>query len=391
MMQGRFISYIYRYGRNDSKEQNVGFIKVQRISRGNDRCRIHINVRDTVRNNQVKCKAYLFGRQEQGIPFRDLLSECMICRGMGELNLDTAWAHVTADGRAMDDYNGIILSCEDGGLYASSWAEDEIRPGEILAQSENPDVWNKVRTQKERTDIQDESRLQKDASEKNKHMQMTWGQVETVEARETNKIEKEAFGKTDESEADVFSQNETIADEEHVSKAGENQEISETVSYEAEAKRTGPEQNIPAQDEKRDAETSDVAAGAEAETYESTAQPDFCRTLLDNRQKLDTIEDSRFLECVKIEPQDIGRLAMSNWQLGTNSFLSHGHFNYKHLMLGRIQFGKRDERYVIGVPGVYSNKEKYLANMFGFHVFIPARAARVLTGCFGYWITEVKN
>jgi hypothetical protein len=115
-----------------------------------------------------------------------------------------------------------------------------------------------------------------------------------------------------------------------------------------------------------------------------------CRRLLDSRRRLDTVEDQRILECVRIEPQDIGLLPMSNWQLGSNSFLAHGHFNYKHLMLGRIQMGRKEERYVIGVPGIYNNKEKYLAGLFGFSIFIPARSTQVLTGCFGYWIVEVK-
>lgn len=122
----------------------------------------------------------------------------------------------------------------------------------------------------------------------------------------------------------------------------------------------------------------------------SEKNEDICRQMLDQYPKLPLLSDSQFLECVKIVPHDIGKLAMSNWKLGVNSFLSHGYYHYKYIMLGKVKFDK-NETYVIGVPGVFSNKEKYLANMFGFSVFIPAKKTRMLTGNFGYWISEISS
>ena len=110
--------------------------------------------------------------------------------------------------------------------------------------------------------------------------------------------------------------------------------------------------------------------------------------MLNTFPKLPLLADSQFMECVKIVPHDIGRLAMSNWRLGVNSFLSHGYYRYRYIMMGKVKF-ERKEAYVIGVPGVYTNKEKYLANMFGFNIFIPAKRTKFLTGNFGYWISEI--
>ena len=112
--------------------------------------------------------------------------------------------------------------------------------------------------------------------------------------------------------------------------------------------------------------------------------------MIDTYPKLPLFPDSQFIECVKIAPQDLGKLAMGNWKLGVNSFLSHGYYHYKYIMLGKVEFDTRD-CYVIGVPGVFTNKEKYLANMFGFTIFIPIKKSSVLTGQFGYWISEVSN
>ena len=49
------------------------------------------------------------------------------------------------------------------------------------------------------------------------------------------------------------------------------------------------------------------------------------------------------------------------------------------------------EKVVIGVPGVFTNKERYIANMFGFGQFIPVKREKLITGKFGYWVSEVSR
>lgn len=137
-----------------------------------------------------------------------------------------------------------------------------------------------------------------------------------------------------------------------------------------------------------DKETPPSISSAAAE--EGSGYEDVCMELLKTHPKLPLLADSQFIECVKIVPHDIGKLAISNWKLGVNSFLSRGFYNYKYIMLGRVRLDK-NVAYVIGVPGVFTNKEKYLANMFGFSEFIPAKNTRMLTGNFGYWISEVLS
>lgn len=94
-------------------------------------------------------------------------------------------------------------------------------------------------------------------------------------------------------------------------------------------------------------------------------------------------------DCVRINLKDIGKLDISNWKLGANSFLTHGFYTYQYLMLGKLRFDDGKKQAVIGVPGVYSNREKYLANMFGFEQFIPVKKTGIRTGQFGYWIVEL--
>lgn len=110
----------------------------------------------------------------------------------------------------------------------------------------------------------------------------------------------------------------------------------------------------------------------------------------ENNDKLPVFMESQIVKGVKIKPKDIGRLNMSNWHLGNNSFLNHGYFRYRYLLLGMVKIGD-GEKCVIGVPSVYSYKEKYLANMFGFRQFVPAKKCKYMAGNFGYWILEVTS
>lgn len=133
-----------------------------------------------------------------------------------------------------------------------------------------------------------------------------------------------------------------------------------------------------------------VAVQEIVETDEGLAshEDDKVDLILRSYTKLPLFIDSPFSDIVKIIPQDIGKLPIGNWKLGSNSFVMHGYYKYKYLMLGKVNL-RGQERIVIGVPGVYTNKEKYMANMFGFNMFVPVKKADVKTGNFGYWVWEV--
>ena len=107
--------------------------------------------------------------------------------------------------------------------------------------------------------------------------------------------------------------------------------------------------------------------------------------------KLPMFNAQELFDCVRIHPRDIGRLDIGNWKLGTNSFLTHGYYTYQYLMLGRMRFPDGRKHAVLGVPGLYTSREKYLANMFGFEQFIPVKKTAAGTGQFGYWIVEINE
>ena len=104
--------------------------------------------------------------------------------------------------------------------------------------------------------------------------------------------------------------------------------------------------------------------------------------------KMYPFEDNEVAWCVRFEPQDIGVMPMENWSLGNNSFLLHGFYCYSHLIFARIN-DKRGIQYILGVPGIYHNREKFMAKMFGFEFFKSIKRKELRTGEFGYWYTPI--
>lgn len=95
-------------------------------------------------------------------------------------------------------------------------------------------------------------------------------------------------------------------------------------------------------------------------------------------------------EILVIKPQDIGLLPRENWVYGNNSFLLHGYYNYRYLILARL--GKREGpgQYILGVPGHYGKNEKYMASMFGFTHFVRSVRQPPRDSRFGYWYTGLN-
>lgn len=97
--------------------------------------------------------------------------------------------------------------------------------------------------------------------------------------------------------------------------------------------------------------------------------------------KVVAFEDEPDICCLKIDLKDLEYLPRENWGLANNSFLLHGYYNFRYLILAKLG----EHQYMIGVPGMYHNNERFMAAMFGFDHFKPVKDYKPLTGHFGYW------
>ena len=91
---------------------------------------------------------------------------------------------------------------------------------------------------------------------------------------------------------------------------------------------------------------------------------------------------------LSINPEDFIILQQEYQKLVHNSFLLHGFYNYGHMILGKLSEEEEAPIY-IGVPGVYYEREKQAARMFGF-VGFESTEQPVQSGSYGYYMIEVK-
>lgn len=93
-------------------------------------------------------------------------------------------------------------------------------------------------------------------------------------------------------------------------------------------------------------------------------------------------------EYLSLSPKDFIIFPEKYQHLVNNSFLLHGYYNYRHVILGKKEEGGKNI-YYLGVPGVYYEREKMVAIMFGFEGF-ECGEKRAAAGGFGYYMRRVE-
>ena len=375
----RFISYIYRY-HNGKKCDNAGFAKV---SRDGDRCSISIGLRDIMDSSRSCYNVYLYMEtQNMGsegparanivyIPKLQYIGKMCMSRGRGTGQFLNDWDNIGGSHRPIMAFNGIYICRDDGSdIFCSSWTDnncDYTAPRyEDMPAPEHA------------------SHEDMPAPEHASHEDMP--APEHVGHDDVPIPGHADRGDIVHSEM-AQSGSEQIKDDDHI-------EATEKLRHEEVVEHGGAAPDMAGT--VLDNMTSVNMAQMDMDNRISAVE-----RLMNTKDKLPDIVptfftgdtgDSAVLNCVKITPNDIGLLDMNNWKLGINSFLTHGYYSYRYILLGRLVFDQNnmnDKRYVIGVPGIYSSREKYLADIFGFGRFIMADKNDRKTGRFGYWVTDV--
>ncbi len=229
---------------------------------------------------------------------------------------------------------------------------------------------------------------------------------ETRETKETIETKKEPQETTDTRQEARETMTAKKEPQEIIDTKGEAKETADTKKelQETMAVQKGTAEAIDTKQETREAmaEKQETAVGqipseerteaarnrAANRPYSSMESPVAAR-MFQSFPRINPFEDNEVILSVKIEPKDIGLLPRELWGLSNNSFLLHGYYSYRHLIFAKMKdrFGAR---YIIGVPGTYHNKEKFIARMFGFDCFKPAKKRELRQGDFGYWYIAVS-
>ena len=446
----RLISYIYAY-EGGNKGKNTGFAKLE--TRGTS-CRIQVSVRRVFAGGSPIGVYLLAGQEEIRIgtlfvrggngEFRAVVnceniegSGCNMeeCCGLTLHETDSAWRAYTT---IWEDAVAHAAEVELADVTAEKVREQEAeKEGATRKLAENvAGEVNSASVGKEKLD---------EASELTRSGEMESQDTSTeTEKKEAVNINETDFGisqpqpeKLEDSNLEIFEDTETMEVVPDISETSDHQEaevVQETQTETPQESFQESTQEVQTETPKESFQESYQEAQTEArrkDSQESTRevrkealpdsppdhqeafqpgsqnqkqpQPDSSKefpkedpaeTLWDRLRvtypKVTAFECADGCEILVIKPQDIGLLPRENWVYGNNSFLLHGYYNYRYLILARL--GKPGERgrYILGVPGHYGNNEKYMAAMFGFDRFVRSTRQPPRDSRFGYWYTDLN-
>lgn len=322
----RLISYMYAY-EGGIKGKNIGFAKLE--TKGGQ-CRISVSLKRIPIAGNPKGVYLLSDNTELRI------GTLLLRNGTGEFRTAVNISDVEGSGYSLKQCYGLTIHETESAwrCYTTIWEDAVAHAAELESEK-----------------AFSESEEQKAESQQEEVQQEEAEQTETQQT-ETQPIEME----------------QTAEQQEELQVEVEQKEVPQ---IEAE------------QEEEQKAEEAQIEA---PELEENEIWKSYCRRY----PKILAFDTEDGCEILTIQPQDIGLLPRENWTLGSNSFLLHGYYYYRYLILARLNQKNGESRYLLGVPGYYVSNEKYMAAMFGFSGFVLSKKQPSKSSRFGYWYRDIK-
>lgn len=389
----RIVSYFYEYA-NGKKGGLAGHGKIEQKG---SKLRFSIDCDCSQIKENAPLMVYVFwkdGKRMQTSPIGSLY-------GKGQKGHFETQGEVNAllpQGISLGQLDGIVMYTNPRIFCATIWSDLVLEADSFVNEDSESQEDKKVNKQEDKV-----TELKKEEREEEEPIEKIIGKIATVKDNVPKSDEKLSEEKKNDGEEQVAVTKMPLNKGE---KKKELQEESIELEKESEENNVQGNTNIPVMQEKMEEFIRELEARIQPETAghlrEYIKRKESLRTQA--REKMGTgifeqflLEYPRvnhfgnpaFMKCVRITPQDIGKLPRWNWHIGTNSFAMHGFSEYKYLLCGYIKNGYDKKDKIIGVPGVYSSEDNYLAGIFGFNQFIPAKKSSYKTGEFGYWIMEI--
>ena len=326
----RFVAYLYEYHGN-TKGENRGFVRVEAR---NGSCQMGFQLKVISLPERTPLNVCGFVRIRDvlfGIPIGILRSGK---NGISGRLLAPA-VHMGDTAFSLKDLSGLLIRGPEGKIYATQWDDIPIDPGRFTT---------------------DPSVLQDPAPAES--------------ADETGSEIPPAFPATEAAAADTsetvrIASTEKIPDEKE---ALQSDPVPEPESRETEAGKDGPSLPLP-------------GAGSQEERWE---------ILFSRFPHIRPFDDDEISDCVRLDLKDLPELRKAGWLISSNQFLLHGFYSYRHFLMGRSS--SLGNVIILGVPGIFDIREQFMAGMFGFSGFKPARNQTGASGNtpFGYWYRQVQ-
>ena len=417
----RILSYLYRYEKAEKKEC-FGFVKAEQKS-GSLKLTIQIDDERLLQGMELKLCFY----ERQGESWQVWQLDTLITQEHKEEIHLTYPAAMLPAGFRIKGQSGVLLYYQDAFYYGSVWIGEEI-PTETL----EPLRWHKIVNS-----AKDKSQMQENKSGKDIAGKISEKQTETEKILPDKMSEKQKVSTrniTDEMLQEQQESEENLPDSENDIAHSNNTNIEESVKIKEfsedgiESKNKSElelkselktDAEIESKSElKTDAEIeskSELKTDAEMESkselkidseiepqikIEAETEPE-ATSVVDNFEKMwinamkknpsvDNIFNTAFYEGCRISTADLAQFGEEASVLKSNQFLLKGYGRYHHILAGKVRYAG-EERYCIGVPGIYENREKYMAEIYQFPVFLSLTENRMKTGSFGYWLYLLRD
>ena len=367
----RILSYLYRYDKK-KKMDCKGFIKAEQKRNG---LKITLQIDDERLLEEIRLALCFYGKEEnEKGETRWKMRQLAVLESSRHHEETVLFypAEELPEGFDIRKQYGVILFYQDAFFYGSVWIGDEI-PVEALLAAYQEEV----------------------ASENTEHsgnmQNISQEEKEALESRQKPEAERREIEETPESRQKPEAERREI---EETPESRQKLEAEERESEETPELRREPEtERFPAENiQKEGQRIADEKENPESERPEqniSTETGDLLRNMwIDTEKKakpVDNIFNPAFRSGYQISVEQLEDLSPEAKELSDNQFLAKGYAMYHHLLAGKVIYAG-EERYCVGVPGIYENRERYMAQLYQFPVFLSLTENRIKTGGFGYWL-----
>lgn len=396
----RLVSYIYAYP-GGVRDKNVGFAKAEVR---NGQFKLTVSVKGVYTDTPELFGVYVMvdGKKHQPGGFTLLKTgTVMVNQGIGQYQDLFNPMNINQSGYTFEDISGIALARENEDFYRmfSLWEDCILNTEDItfaqpeaaaasnpVAQAGSEEVSVKEQADSEEVSVKEQVNRTTGQEAERKSAEMSGN----VRESETVRRNAEDVSENEVEEAAVTSK---PATPESAQSAGQQTDLQqETAQMKAQQVRameavqellfrnTNPQGTMP-QNTKLQYTTPQNAKPQEE-------MPAFEKVFV-NRDFIDAFEDDYFYDCVEVTPELLKQLPIEDDAVVNNSFLVHGYYNFKHILFGKVCENDNNTRYFIGVPGMYCNRERFMASMFGFCNFKKSHRSDYSNPYFGYWYQEI--
>lgn len=383
----RLVSYIYAYP-GGVRDKNVGFAKAEVR---NGQFKLTVSVKGVYTDTPELFGVYVMvdGKKHQPGGFTLLKTgTVMVNQGIGQYQDLFNPMNINQSGYTFEDISGIALARENEDFYRmfSLWEDCILNTEDItfaqpeaaaasnpVAQADSEEV--SVKEQVNRTTGQEAERKSAEMSGNVRESETVRRNAEDVSENEVEDVVEVAVTSkpaTPESAQSVGQQ--TDLQQETAQMKAQQVRAVEAVQ-ELLFQNTNPQGTMPQNTKLQNAKPQEE-------------MPAFEKVFI-NRDFIDAFEDDYFYDCVEVTPELLKQLPIEDDAVVNNSFLVHGYYNFKHILFGKVCENDNNTRYFIGVPGMYCNRERFMASMFGFCNFKKSHRSDYSNPYFGYWYQEI--